>query len=330
MKKLIITSIFLLCLNLVQAQQVLYIRNTDNSFYLDHTVAAKEGLYSIGRLYNVNPKHIAGFNKIDLNKGLAIGEVVRIPLSDTNFTNKTNKGAPIYYAVQANDGLQKISNANRKVPVASLRKWNGLTSDNVPAGTALIIGYLVTKEAASFATLKQGEIISGKPVAASTEVAVKTVPPEVKPVVETQKSPEKDPAPKPQAVVTPVKEKAAEVVASTEEVAAVSGTAGYFKPFFDQQIKSAPASRNSVVTAGIFKTISGWQDAKFYMLIDGVAAGNIIRVINPDNNKIIYAKVLGEMNGIRQNQGLGTRISSAAASALGVSNTEKFTLQLNY
>ena len=41
--------------------------------------------------------------------------------------------------------------------------------------------------------------------------------------------------------------------------------------------------------------VSGPQDAKYYLLADGVSSGTIIRVINPDNNKTIYAKVLGEI-----------------------------------
>lgn len=56
----------------------------------------------------------------------------------------------------------------------------------------------------------------------------------------------------------------------------------------------------------------------------------IVQLTNPDNNKSIYAKVLGEMNGIRQNQGLGIRISNAGAAALGVNDMEKFILKIAY
>jgi hypothetical protein len=66
------------------------------------------------------------------------------------------------------------------------------------------------------------------------------------------------------------------------------------------------------------------------MLIDDIPSGTVIRIINPDNNKAIYAKVLGEMNGIRQNQGLNIRISNTAASTLGIADTEKFIVKINY
>jgi hypothetical protein len=53
-------------------------------------------------------------------------------------------------------------------------------------------------------------------------------------------------------------------------------------------------------------------------------------VINPVNNKAVYAKVLGEMSGIRQNAGLDVRISNAAAAALEITELDKFIVKVNY
>ena len=84
------------------------------------------------------------------------------------------------------------------------------------------------------------------------------------------------------------------------------------------------------MTAGIFKTASGWKDSKYYLLMDGVQPGMVVKIINPDNNKMVYAKVLGEMSGIRQNEGLNIRISNSAASVLEVPDLEKFVVKVNY
>ncbi|HEV7781256.1 MAG TPA: hypothetical protein VGO58_08310, partial [Chitinophagaceae bacterium] len=105
---------------------------------------------------------------------------------------------------------------------------------------------------------------------------------------------------------------------------------GYFQTHFEQQVRISPVSKNETVTSGIFKTTSGWQDAKYYLLIDKVAPGTIIKIVNPTNNKIVYAKVLGEMSGIRQNEGLNIRISNAAASALAITEQDKFIVKVNY
>ena len=65
-------------------------------------------------------------------------------------------------------------------------------------------------------------------------------------------------------------------------------------------------------------------------MINGVEPGSIIKIVNPSNNKVVYAKVLSAISGIRQNQGLDLRISNAAASALEVQDTEKFVVKVNY
>lgn len=115
-----------------------------------------------------------------------------------------------------------------------------------------------------------------------------------------------------------------------EELKPVTIDQGYFKNHFQQQIKTSPIKKEETVTAGIFKTTSGWQDAKYYLLMDKVSPGTIVKVINPTNNKAVYAKVLGEMSGIRQNSGLDVRISNAAASALEISDDGKFIVKVNY
>jgi hypothetical protein len=106
--------------------------------------------------------------------------------------------------------------------------------------------------------------------------------------------------------------------------------AGFFKIQYDLQSRNNSANKDQTATTGIFKTASGWQDSKYYALMDNIEPGTIIRVINPSNNKSIYAKVLGEMSGIRQNQGLDLRLSNAAASVLEVGEADKFTVRVSY
>jgi len=345
MKKmfLLVISAIAIFFNVGAQTGQLLVRKGSKGFYLDHSVAPKEGLYAIGRLYNVHPKHIAAYNQIDLNKGLAVGQIIQIPLNDTNFTQKTKKGQPVYYIVGENEGLSKVSNANNKVAVKDLRSWNGLKNDNPQAGTKLIIGFLMASGQSAALTanapatqpqVKQEGKTATKSEKIDDKKVAKAEPAQVKPVA-------KDPPEAQKAVVKSEPEKAtnteikettekSEVVAVKQESAALSAEPGYFKKSFDQQVKASPVSKNATLTSGIFKTTSGWQDAKYYLLIDGVATGTIIKVTNPDNNKAIYAKVLGEMNGIRQNQGLDIRISNAAASTLGIPDAEKFVVKVNY
>ena len=323
----------------------LMVNKGNKGLYLEHSVAPKEGLYAIGRLYGVNPKFIAAYNQMELNKGLEIGQVIQIPLTDTNFTQKAKKGQPVYYTVGENEGLTKVSNANNKVAVKELRSWNSLKNDNPAPGTKLIIGYLtvsgpITGTVVAIPPKQPGATNDGITTAKTDKPAEKQQP---KPEPPESKSVAKDQpqSPTPTLNSEPQKEKAispdikntggnSDAAGIRPETAVLNAEQGYFKKSFDQQVRSTPPSKNTTVTSGIFKTTSGWEDAKYYLLIDGVATGTIIKVTNPDNNKAIYAKVLGEMNGIRQNQGLDVRISNAAASSLGISETDKFTLKVNY
>jgi len=338
MKKFFLLTVLATISSLGYAQTVeLMVKKGEKGLYLEHTVAPKEGLYVIGRLYNVNAKSIAAYNHADFNKGLEIGQVLRIPLSDTNFTQRSTSGTPVYYKVMSGDGLFKVSVENNKVTVKNLKEWNSLASDNIQEGANLIIGFLISKDMPGYLAnnrLKKQELAKQQAelekallarqqdslVATGTASVVKAETVNTKPVVmdvvmdDTKKSE----ADKPMNAI--VKE---EVKLSPTEI-------GYFRTSFEQQVRSKPVSKNSTVTSGIFKTTSGWQDAKYYLLIDGVTPGTIIKVINPDNNKVVYAKVLGEMNGIRQNQGLDIRISNAAASALAIREEDKFVVKVNY
>lgn len=318
MKKILFLTIVLLFCGGVFAQDPVLHRG-EKGLYLSHTVAPKENFYALGRMYNVAPKDIAAYNNLEMERGLNVGQVVNIPLNAANFSQEKMTGRPVYYLVGEKEGLYRVSVNNNKVLMANLRKWNNLQSDAISAGQKLIVGYLLGTEASSPATT----VAKANPVETKTETP-KAEPKKEDSKTDVAKKAEEKPAPK-----EPVIEKRPEQPHATT-ASVTEGAGGYFKPAFDAQIKAQPLHKDDVATAGIFKTASGWQDAKYYALIDGVEPGTIIRVVNPTNNHAVYAKVLDKMTGIRQNQGYNVRISNAAATALGVSDTEKFVVRVNY
>ena len=313
-------ALTLFSISVIAQRADLVVKNGDKGLYLEHKVAAKESFFSVGRLYNVHPKHIASYNKLDMAKGLLIDQKLRIPLTDTNFTQKGNSGTPVYYKTGNNISLEDISQENNNVTVANLKGWNNLSADNAKKDTKLIIGFLLSKEMPSI-TIKPK---TSEPVARKEEKPVVTEPKvEEKPAEKTEAKPIEKPEEKP---VVKVEEKR---VVKTEEKT-VTGGQGFFKSHFDQQVKKSPVTKDETVTAGIFKTTSGWQDEKYYILIDAVSPGTIVRIVNPANSKAVYAKVLGEMSGIRQNEGYNIRISNAAANVLQITEQDKFIVKVNY
>ena len=314
MKKITTTYLlFLLCLNSLFAQKEdLIVKSSVNGLYLEHKVVPREGFFSVGRLFNVSPKFLASFNKMDMNKGLFIDQKLRIPLTDTNFTQQGNSGSPVYYKVGENEDLGAVSNKFRKVSVANLRNWNNLSGDEVKGDTKIIIGFLNSKEIPSVTINNKPLLLP--PVAKVEEKTIAKV--EEKKVVKEE--------------AKPIEQKIEEKPVVKQEQKPVISEQGYFKSHFEQQIKTNPVSKSETVASSIFKTTSGWEDSKYYVLIDKVPAGTIVKVVNPSNNKAVYAKVLGEMSGIQQNQGLSIRISNAAASILDISEQDKFIVKINY
>ena len=311
--------LLLFCGQSISAQKAeLIVKTGDKGLFLEHKVVRGESFFAVGRLYNVSAKYLATFNKLDLNKGLLIDQKINIPLTDTNFTQQGNTGTPVYYTAIQSPTLETISSKVKNVPVENIRLWNDISVTEVTPGTKLIIGFLQSKEMTSVTINNKPK--QQEPVAKIEEKPVVKV--EEKPVVKEVVKPIEEKTEEKKPVVKPIEEKIEEKVVFTEQ--------GYFKNHFEQQIRINPAIRNETVASGIFKTASGWKDSKYYLLIDKVPAGTIVKVINPTNNKAVYAKVLGEMSGIRQNDGLSIRISNAAATTLNITEQDKFIVTVNY
>jgi len=309
MKKLLVVFILSLFSFSSFAQTELLVKTNEKGAYITHTVSPKQTFYSIGRQYHVAPKDLATFNGIDMAGGLNIGQTILIPLSGANFTQTTQKGTPVYYQVGEGEGLYRVSVNNGKVLMADLRKWNKLASDKIAPGQKLIVGYLNADAPVETAIAEVKE--------AAPQIEAKVEEP---PVVTKKAEAEKQPS-------TPAQQA---TVQQPRQTAVTDAKGGYFASAYEQQARSTAAKKEQTATSGIFKTASGWQDAKYYALMDGVEPGTIVRVINPTNSKTVYAKVLGAMSGISQNKGLDVRISNAAANVLQVTDTDKFIVKVDY
>jgi LysM repeat protein len=320
--------------NFLFAQQNnLEIKGTGKDIYIEHNVAPKESFYSIGRMYNVNPKELASFNHLKLTSGLNIGESLKIPLDKNNFLQEgkaTNAETliPVYHTVATGETLYRLGVNYNKVPLASLKKWNHLQSDAVSVGVPMVVGYLKVDRA-------QSALANAKPNVAN-EVAV-AAPKEEKPAAKTPEVPvqnapvTRDPEPakaekSEPAVSTPEEPKTTVTTVNTKSNINFSG--GYFKNLFTQQSanKSSTADAGS---AGIFKSTSGWQDGKYYCFYNDALPGVVLKVTNSATGKTVYAKVLDAIPDIRQNSGLVLVISNAAAEELGVTDN-KFDCLLTY
>lgn len=340
--KRIFLVFFLLPLFALAQNKPLLIEGTAPGFYISHTVAPKENYYSIGRLYNISPKEIAPFNKLDLAKGLTLNQPIKVPLTASNFSQSNAAEAdevlvPVYHTVKEKEGLFRISNEYNKLPLATLKQWNNLSGDAVANGTKLIVGYLKVKKNLS-ALSSNAATVPATTAAVNTPVKEPAKPAVTPPVPAPEKTIAKEKTPvvatKPVTLETAPEKKEVVVAVAKEATPAAKASIGrgfnkaVFKPDFDKQTKNnGLATENG--PAAVFKSTSGWEDGKYYCLHNTATPGTIIKITSNATGKSVYAKVLDIMPDIRQNNDLILRLSNAAAEELGVGET-KFDCVLNF
>ena len=100
---------------------------------------------------------------------------------------------------------------------------------------------------------------------------------------------------------------------------------GFFATLFSEQKKSA-AYQTLDGTASVFKSISGWQDKKFYILTNEIPIGTIVKITTSDF-KTICAKVINALPDVSNS--IQYRLSDAAAAILGITN-KTFQITITY
>jgi LysM repeat protein len=344
-------SWLLLCLFTVTvvAQDKLVLVGKAPSMYVNYTVGTETSLKNISNQFGQSITRLAAYNELTLNTVLSKGAKIKIPVTEYNLLRTKGDGtnAPVYYIVEKGDNLFHLSKTNN-VTIANLREWNGLKTDAVKLGQPMIIGFM--------ANVKASDIKAGEPRKEELKKPEETTAakPDSKPAIkkeEPQKIVASEPAakadPKPVAKKDPpanktetpaVAEKETKMpVAASEpiaikrelssEYAPKEGDEGYFAAVYTQHLREQSKQFHSG-DAATFKTISGWTDRKYYVLINDVAPETIVRITAP-NNKSICAKVLGPLQETKGANGLLLRMSNSAASTLGITDP-KFTVTVTF
>src|SRR5690606_30615560 len=118
------------------------VENKNGKEIIIHRLAAKESYYSLGRLYNINPKDIISLNS---NKRLKIGETVKVP-TNRDFqstpppTALTTNPDPAFTEYIVSQGETLYTIAKRfQVSVESILGFNNLKNKTIRAGQTLRI-----------------------------------------------------------------------------------------------------------------------------------------------------------------------------------------------
>ncbi len=316
----------------------LIVQGQTGTLYLEHTVVARENWYSIGRLYNLSPKELTAYNHLALTQALAIGQLLRIPLTATNFSQDGKKTpvetlVPVMHVVREKEWMYRISVNHNKVPIPTLEKWIHISGAQLHPGLHLIVGYLKVKTALSALALGGGVpavAAAGTTSTATAEAGAETASAKTNAgtVAQATRKPADSTPVAPVGPVAPVVSKPA-----AAKVGDNSGSAAQFAPRFNGGAFKADFSEGGKAAsgqAGIFKSSSGWQDGKYYALMNNVAVGTIVKVSDASAGKSVYVKVLGPLPDMKESAGLTIRLSNAAAAELGEGDAARFSVGINY
>ena len=132
--RIFIVSFILLLTQAVFAQKSKFMaQKKDKDLFIEHKVQPKENWYSVGRIYFISPKEIAKYNATSMDKGLSIGQTLRIPLYPSNFSqapDASKEGVPVYHAIEPKETLFRVA-AGYGAAAADIKKWNGLKIDSI-------------------------------------------------------------------------------------------------------------------------------------------------------------------------------------------------------
>ena len=284
----------------------------NNGKMVTHIIKSGETISSLSRIYHVKKDDILKLNNLNDRTVLHIGQ--KIIVSTGKSTSTPNVVAPPTqvitnkiptesidknkHLVVAGDNLSRIAK-QFKVSEQQLKDWNGLKNDVIKTGSYLIVSNT-----------------NGTEIQLTDKAEVKPIIKEIKPaVIEPTKKAE------PVVVATPITKTVITeqpIVKEVKQQPAVIKTSSQGNDFFEKLFVS---SQNSVEgLSGTFKTIAGWQDKKYYVLLNNVQSGSIVKV--SANNKIVYAKVLGPLPNIKEDNNLALRVSNATAAALGATENQ--------
>ncbi|HEY6976548.1 MAG TPA: LysM peptidoglycan-binding domain-containing protein, partial [Chitinophagaceae bacterium] len=230
----------------------------------------------------------------------SVAKTAPVPATDSNVA--------IHYVLHGETlyGLSKKFG----VTVDQLREWNHLTNENIHFGQQLV----VSSEGATALAAKKEASQGNEQETGKTKNTVDTVKNE-KENADTSK----------QLIAKSVN---IDVMPANPipvgETSSKDAGNGYFAKDFSENNNLKHISGDAMT----FKTSSGWNDKKYYILTNEAPSGSIVRVTSL-SGKSIYAKVLWKSEDIKLNQGLTFRISDAAASVLGITD-QKFRLTVQY
>lgn len=294
---------------------------------INHTLKQGESLSALAKQYNTNVGDIMRLNNMHADTKLVYGSVIKVP--SKNIQTETKNTEPVTeiltnatesqtkHTVTQGETLYSISK-EYNISIDDLKAWNNLTDNSVKIGSVLIVANSNTSvnNSQPVAEIKRKRVETIQENATLTAVEPEQKIEQVNNVVDE----------KPVNADSNTNNQVIDVTSDNIEPTSsvTKNTDGYFE---DSYIKTRRQQHVSG-TSKTFKTASGWNDGKYYILANDINPGTIVK-LTADNGHSVYAKVLWNMGDLKENSGINFRVSDATAAALN-ENSSLFNLDIYY
>ncbi|HEX6225167.1 MAG TPA: LysM peptidoglycan-binding domain-containing protein [Chryseolinea sp.] len=279
-------------------------RSTRANTGTTHTVAAKETMFSISKMYGVTVDEIKQWNNLSDNnlsigqqlvvkKGTSVSSSSSQASTTTSPASVTNKKG--VHTVAAKETMFSISR-QYGITVQQLQAWNNLTGNEISIGQELVVAP------------PTGEVVKQ-----SAPAAENTPPAQATPAV-TQTTPS-----------VPV------VVEQKKDVPVQAAPQSKTEPK-EQTIRISESVKNSdeVLQTGLAELIDGTSGNRKYLALHRSApVGTIMKVRNEMNNREVFVRVMGKLPDTALNDKLVIKISKSAYDRLGAIDP-RFRVEVTY
>lgn len=286
------------CLHAIAQVDSLEVISRNDKWVIKHDAKLGETIFSIARRYHVPAATLANENGVNYQTGFEDGRDIFIPLGAYNqlAAPPVNTDArPLYYKVGEYDNLYRISKY-AGVQQRLMQTWNNLPDNAIEEGQRLFVGWVMYDDT---------PIENYNTVPSTTPARINTP----KQVANTRSLPETDTVIVIQKPVDSLSPNARKFLLQTnngQNVVSEKGTA----VFFDMGKKLS-------------------KTRMIYAFHNTAQKGTIIKVYNPGNNTVVYAKVLGPIPVTKQYHDCIIGVDDSAKKILGVSD-DRMWAELEY
>ena len=274
------------------AQDTLWVKRMEGKTYVVHIVHSGEDIFLLAKKYSVPPAALADANNLNYQTGLEKGSKIWVPVDNYNFIRVESvlKSKPIYYKTTNSDKLNDVSRLTN-VSQSTIQRWNHLSMPDIKAGQILQIGWIAFDSTqVPFAAKNKTEVI---PAISKATVKVNTLN-----NVSNKTSAQNNSGKQTNTVDTtkPAPQNAYEELYNEQVTGQPSNTENGAAVFYPLKIKTA--------------------EGVYYAFHNTAAKGTIIKVTNPANGNIIYAKVIGTIPNLPDYNNSIIALSTNAAKGL--------------